>query len=132
MVSQRSRERPMGNGTPASRPCLMGQRPHPMVPELPEDGQGWAVIDTSPTRAKGQPDLPSHRSGYRDERDGSLISDHLQAFAEYIMVNVGGPCGEGCRPPMKRMGVGGAIVLGGRESRPRGEGRQGIDALRGY
>jgi hypothetical protein len=30
MVSQRSDERPTGNTAPVSRPCLMGQRPHPM------------------------------------------------------------------------------------------------------
>jgi hypothetical protein len=34
---------------------------------------------------------------------------------------------EGCSPPVKRMGVGGVIVLGARESRVHGEGRQGID-----
>ena len=33
-------------------------------------------------------------------------------------------------PPMKRMGVGGVIVLGARESRVHGEGRQGIDIRR--
>jgi hypothetical protein len=42
-------------------------------------------------------------------------------------MNVGGPYGEGCSPPVKRMGVGAAIVLGARESRVHGEGRQGID-----
>jgi hypothetical protein len=39
------------------------------------------------------------------------MSHDLRAFAECVMVNVGGPGGEGCRPPLKRMGVGGAIVL---------------------
>jgi hypothetical protein len=39
-------------------------------------------------------------------------------------MNVGGPYGEGCSPPMKRMGVGGPIVLGARESRVQGEGGQ--------
>jgi hypothetical protein len=34
---------------------------------------------------------------------------------------------EGSSPPMKRVGVGAAIVLGARESRVHGEGRQGID-----
>jgi hypothetical protein len=43
-------------------------------------------------------------------------------------MNVGGPCGEGCSPPVKRMGVGGPIVVRGRESRPHGEGGQGSDA----
>jgi len=37
------------------------------------------------------------------------------------MVNVGGSCGEGCSPLMKRMSVGGVIVLGARESRVQGE-----------
>jgi hypothetical protein len=37
---------------------------------------------------------------------------------------------EGSSPPMKCMGVGGVIVLGGRESRLQGEGRQGIDVRR--
>ncbi len=58
-----------------------------------------------------------------------MISGHLQAFAESIMVNVGGPGGEGCCPPMKRLGVGGVLVLGARESCVRGEGRQGIDVV---
>jgi hypothetical protein len=57
------------------------------------------------------------------------ISHHLRASVEDIIVNVGGPCGEGCSPPMNRMGVGGAIVLGARESRIQGEGRQGVDVL---
>jgi hypothetical protein len=37
------------------------------------------------------------------------ISHDLRAFAECVIVNVGGPCGEGCSPPMNRMGVGGVI-----------------------
>jgi hypothetical protein len=51
----------------------------------------------------------------------------LHHLVERIGVNVGGPCGEGSSPPVKRMSVGGVIVLGGRESRLQGEGRQGID-----
>jgi hypothetical protein len=41
-VSQRSDQRPTGNRAPASRPCLMGQRPHPMASHLQrvtEDGE---------------------------------------------------------------------------------------------
>jgi hypothetical protein len=45
-------------------------------------------------------------------------------------MNVGGPYGELSSPAMKRMGVGGSIVVGGRESRPHGEGGQGIDVRR--
>jgi hypothetical protein len=73
---------------------------------------------------RGQLELPSNRSGYREERDGSGISHHLHDLAESITMNVGGPCGEGCSPPVKRMGVGAVIVLGARESRVQGEGRQ--------
>jgi hypothetical protein len=42
-------------------------------------------------------------------------------------MNVGGSCMEGSSPPMKCMSVGGVVVLGARESRVQGEGRQGID-----
>jgi hypothetical protein len=102
----------------------MGQQPHPMVLQIPEDGRDWLIFHTSQKDVGGQPVLPSDRLGFREERLGSSINPHLRASAEYITVNVGGPCGEGSSPPMKHMGVGGAIVLGGRESRPHGEGRQ--------
>jgi len=36
-------------------------------------------------------ELPSGRSGYREERDGSKISHHLNTFVESIAMNVGGP-----------------------------------------
>jgi hypothetical protein len=65
-------------------------------------------------------DLPSGRSGYREERDGSFISHHLQTFAESIIMNVGGPYGEGCSPPVKRMGVGGPIVCAWQHTRQVG------------
>jgi hypothetical protein len=68
--------------------------------------------------------LPSVWSGYREERDGSFISHHLHTSVEYVIVNVGGPCGEGSSPPVKRVGVGGFIVVGARESRVHGEGSQ--------
>jgi hypothetical protein len=84
-------------------------------------------LDTSPKDISGKPEIPTDRSGFRKERIGLMISPHLRASVEYIAVNVGGPCGEGSSPPVKRMGVGGVIVLGGRESRLQGEGRQGID-----
>ncbi len=127
MVSQRNGERPTGKGTPTSRPCLMGLRPHPMVLEIPEDDRDWSVLCTSPKVDSGKPDVPTVRSGFREERLGSDISHRLKASGEDLNVNVGGSCGEGCRPPVKRMGVGAAIVLGARESRVQGEGRQGSD-----
>ena len=42
-------------------------------------------------------------------------------------MNVGGPYAERCSPAMNHRGVGAAIVLGARESRVQGEGRQGSD-----
>ena len=77
----------------------------------------------------GKPELPVVRPGFREERLGSRMSCHLRASVEYITVNVGGPCGEGCSPPMKRMGVGGPIVVGAQESCVHGEGGQGIDVV---
>jgi hypothetical protein len=108
----------------------MGQRPQSVVCRRPQNDRGWLLPATSPKDVRGQPDVPSDRSGLREERLGSIISSHLSASVEYVVVNVGGPCGEGSRPPVKRMGVGGVIVLRGRESRLHGEGRQGIDVRR--
>jgi hypothetical protein len=135
MASKQRNERPTGNGTPATLylayPASVtgstGQRPHLMVLVVPEDDRSWLDAVTSSKDVRGQPDLPSDRSGFREERLGSIISSRLSASVEYIVVNVGGPCGEGSSPPMKRMGVGAAIVLGARESRVHGEGQQGID-----
>ena len=71
--------------------------------------------------------LPSSRSGYHEEWDGSMISHHLNTLAESIAMNVGGPYAERCSPAMNHRGVGAAIVVGARESRVQGEGPQGID-----
>jgi hypothetical protein len=105
----------------------MGRRPHPMVSSVPKDDRSWLLHIASPKDVSGKPELPADRSGFRKERLGSVISSHLNASVEYIAANVGGPYVEGSSPPMKRVGVGGVIVLGGRESRLQGEGRQGMD-----
>jgi hypothetical protein len=68
--------------------------------------------------------LPCFRSGFRKERIGSSISPHLNGLVESIYMNVGGLLVEVSSPPMKPVSVGGVIVLGGRESRLHGEGRQ--------
>jgi hypothetical protein len=132
-VSKRMDKRPTGNGTPASKPCTMGQRPHPMVLLVPKDDRGWILVCSSPKDVRGQPELPSVWSGFREERLGSpLYSPHLRAFVEYIVVNVGGSGMDAkvSSPPMTYQSVGGVIVLGGRESRLQGEGRQGVDIRR--
>jgi hypothetical protein len=54
----------------------------------------------------------------------------LSCPVESIPVNVGGSHMEGSSPPMKYASVGGPIVVGGRESRPHGEGGQGSDVWR--
>jgi hypothetical protein len=97
-----------------------------MVFVIPKDDQDWSVLATSPKVIRGQPALPSDRSGFREERLGLDKSRHLRVSAECIIVNVGGSDmnGKVCSPPMPYQSVGGVIVLGGRESRPHGEGRQ--------
>jgi hypothetical protein len=75
-------------------------------------------------------DIPCLRSGFRNERLGSFGNRCLRYFAECIGVNVGGSHMEMSNPSMKYASVGGVIVLGRRESRLHGEGRQGIDTLR--
>jgi hypothetical protein len=74
----------------------------------------------------GSPRLPSLRSGFRKERIGSVISHRLRDSAKSVYVNVGGSGMDAkvSSPPMTCQSVGGVIVLGGRESRPHGEGRQ--------
>jgi hypothetical protein len=53
-----------------------------------------------------------------------MVSHHLNTSVEYIIVNVGGSHMEMSSPSMKYASVGGVIVLGRRESRLHGEGRQ--------
>jgi hypothetical protein len=89
-------------------------------------------MGSSSKDVRGKPDVPSGRSGFRDERLGSIISPHLRASVEYIVVNVGGSGMDAkvSSPPMTYQSVGGPIVVGGRESRLHGEGGQGIDVRR--
>jgi hypothetical protein len=83
-----------------------------MVLFLPKDDRGWFLFGTSPKDVRGQPDIPADRSGFRDERLGSLISPRLRASVECIIVNVGG-FGMNVKvssPPMTCQSVGGVIV----------------------
>jgi hypothetical protein len=85
----------------------------------------------SPKDIGGKPDVPADWSGFREERLGSIISSHLRASVEYIVVNVGGSGMDAkvSSPPMTSQSVGGVIVLGAWESHVHGEGRQGIDTV---
>jgi hypothetical protein len=91
--------------------------------------EAWYYHVQARKDVRGQLVLPSDRSGYREERDWSRISHHLTTFVESITMNVGGLHGEMSSPSTKRVSVGAAIVLGARESRVQGEGRQGIDGV---
>jgi hypothetical protein len=72
LVSKRNDEKPTGKDTPASIPCTMGQRLHPMILIIPEDDRGWLLNLTSLKDVSGQPDLPSDQSGFRKERLGLI------------------------------------------------------------
>jgi hypothetical protein len=98
---------------------------------VPKDDRSWLLNHTSAKDISGKPDLPADRSGFRKERLGSMISSHLNASVEYIVVNVGGfgMDAKVSSPPMTSQSVGGSIVVGARESRVHGEGGQGIDTV---
>ena len=123
-VSTRRGKRPTGKMPLASLSCPMGQRPHPRVGRCPEDDRNWFGSLRSPKDVRGHPELPSARSGFRQERLGSEIGHRLNTAAASMRVNVGGPGVEGSSPPMQRTGVGGPRGVGARESRPPGEGGQ--------
>ena len=98
-----------------------------MVWKFPKDDRRWRVPSSITKDVRGQLVLPPDRSGYREERDGSVISHHLRYVVESITMNVGGLLAEVCSPPMNQASVGAAIVLGARESRVQGEGRQLVE-----
>jgi hypothetical protein len=74
-------------------------------------------------------DLPRIRSGFRRARIGSTVSPHLQPIVESICVNMGGSHMEMSSPSRKYASVGGVIVLGARENRAQGEGRQPVGKI---
>src|SRR5215510_1680322 len=72
--------------------------------------------------------LPCFRSGFREERLGSVGKRHLNYLAEFIFVNVGGfdQAAKVSSPPMLERRVGGVLGVGAWESHVQGEGRQGV------
>jgi hypothetical protein len=100
-----------------------------MVQVFPKDDRGWTALYSSPKDVRGQPELPSDQSGYREERDWLSDNRHLNDLVEFIFVNVGGSGMDAkvSSPPMTYQSVGGPIVVRARESRVHGEGGQGID-----
>ena len=79
-----------------------------------------------------QPDLSCWRSGYHKEWDWSTDNHHLHYLAESLSVHVGGSQQnvKASSLPRSAESVGGARVLGARESRVQGEGHQEIGAPR--
>jgi hypothetical protein len=71
--------------------------------------------------------LPCSRSGYCEEQDWLAANRGLHGLVESVSVNAGGLRAEVSSPPVNHASVGAVIVLGARESRVQGEGRQGID-----
>jgi hypothetical protein len=78
------------------------------------------------------PDLPCRRSGFRRERMGSSRSRRLNDSVESTVRNLRGPgpLAKASSPLIADQGVGAAIVVGGRESRPQGEGRQSVGSTK--
>jgi hypothetical protein len=62
-----------------------------MVESNPKDDRGWTIGISSPKDIRDELVLPPDRSGYREERDWSMISHHLNTFVKSIAMNVGGP-----------------------------------------
>ncbi len=97
---------------------------------LPTMGhRDWLHPSTSPKDETSHLDLPCLHSGFCKERLGSFGKRCLRDFVECICVNVGGLLAEVSSPPMNQASVGAALVLGARESRGQGEGRQGSDGV---
>jgi len=107
-----------------------GQRADSKVYTCPRSHRSWLFLPTSPKVPAGYLKYPA---GVRDTAKsgiGHTDNRHLNYLAESISVNVGGSQQDvkASSLPMSAESVGGAIVLGARESRVQGEGHQEKDA----
>jgi len=78
---------------------------------------------------KGWSRLPDLLGPVRDSAErglGCMDNRHLNDLAESTFMNRRDPHAEISSRSMNRVGVGAAIVVGGRESRPHGEGPQSV------
>jgi hypothetical protein len=106
----------------------MGQRTNlgvsRLLPRLPDSFMGGSKLLS----------LPGSRSGYCAEQEWSAANRCLHGLVESVSVNAGGSDMnvKVSSPPMTYQSVGGAGVLRGWESRPQGEGGQGIDIVPVY
>jgi hypothetical protein len=90
------------------------------------------LVDVIVTKLKvslGKPEYPSDVRDAAKSGIGCSGNRHLNYLVEFIFVNVGGSYrdAKASSLPMSDVSVGGVIVLGTRESRVHGEGRQGIN-----
>lgn len=106
-----------------------GQRMDPRLSRITKGRRGWLFSVTSPKVGKK---IPGYFFPVRDTAKsgmGCRGNRHLNYLAESIFVNVGEPREDdkGSSLPMPAVEVGGVILLGARESRVHGEGRQEVD-----
>ena len=106
----------------------MRQRMNPAVLRVPKDYRGWLLLITNP---KIEISNLNYLISIRDPAKsgmGQRDNRHLNYFGESINRNVGGFYQDVkvSSPPMTDRSVGGAVVVGVRESRVHGEGRQSV------
>jgi hypothetical protein len=104
----------------------------PTVFSRSKDYRGWFLRFTNP---KVEVSNLDYLISIRDSAESGLgFTDnrHLNYFIESISMNVGGLYRNAkvSSPPMTDISAGAAIVVGGWESQPQGEGPQEIDVLR--
>jgi hypothetical protein len=107
---------------------------HPWLNTLPDGPvnepkgyRGGLHFVTSPKDDMGHLIYPMSVQDTAKSGIGCCGNRCLHHLAERTSMNVGGSHMEMSSPSMKCASVGAAIVLGARESRVHGEGRQGID-----
>ena len=103
-----------------------GQRTSRKVSLCPTGYRGWLFLRTSPKVSRGNLIYPVDVRDTAKSGIGYLGNRHLNYLVESIFVNVGGSRQDvkASSLPMAAESVGGVIVLGARESRAHGEGRQ--------
>jgi hypothetical protein len=109
-----------------------GQRTSQKMSSISTDYQDWSGIDTSPKVLADHLNYPANVRDTAKSGIGCSGNRHLNYLVEFIFVNVGGSDWnvKESSPLMTGRSVGGVIVVGGRESLPHGEGRQGINVSR--
>jgi hypothetical protein len=106
-----------------------GQRTSQKSVHATTDYQDWLFQSTNLKVSTGHLNYPVDVRDTAKSGMGRLGNRHLSYLVEFISVNVGGSYSDAKASslPMPDRSVGGVIVLRGRESRPQGEGRQGIN-----